>query len=203
MSDQGIDLRRRHRAAQGSGQALVSIAAAAQHHRVALAAVGQGCAHQSHIADVMLRAGVGTTGEVYVDGLIQGEALFEVANQFGAVFLGIGQRQFATHLPGASHGAGGKRAGASCHPGRFDPLAHRLQRAFGQVGNKHVLPHGEAQLVAALGQRHIAEQAHLSRRQAAHFQGDAEIMQAGLFLRVHADMPLAIDRRPGQIEGRA
>src|SRR5262245_56638627 len=97
----------------------------------------------------MLRARVGATCEMDIDGLVDVEARLDVSsNAFGRI-LGVGGRQLAAGVTGAGHKTctdGGR------FPIETQPLDARLgcpDLRFGNAGDDEVLPNGKADIAIA------------------------------------------------------
>ena len=63
----------------------------------------------------------------------------------------------------------------------------------GDVGNDEILPDGEANFAVAVAVGNLGKSEHLCHGQAAHGDGDADVVQARLRLRVNADVAGAVD----------
>ena len=63
----------------------------------------------------------------------------------------------------------------------------------GDVGNDEILPDGEPKFAGAEAVGNVGERAHLRDGQPANRDGDADVVEAGLRLRMNADVAGAID----------
>src|SRR5262249_52438756 len=120
--DVGVDLRRNRRG-RAESSADVNVVAL---DRVAVFGGLHFAGEQADVADVMLRAGVMASGEMDVDGAVEGDAAFAPARDLLGVPLGVGGGELATDIAGAGNEPGANRVRAGGEAERFDPRLRRL-----------------------------------------------------------------------------
>src|SRR5258705_4564716 len=150
---------------------------------------------QSDVADVVLRAGVMTAGEMNVHGPVERDAAFAPAGDLLGMSFGIGRREFAPGISGARDepGANGVHVGRETET--FDLCLRRHDLLRRHSGDDQVLPNGEADVAVAEVPGYFGEPAHLSGGPLADRKPNPPPIAVGLLLRMHADMRDAIEWR--------
>ena len=145
-------------------------------------------AEQADVPHVVLRAGVRAAGQVNVDRLVKLDALFEIVGQFDRVAFGVRRREFAVGIARA-----GDQPAAQV---RLLPVqSHFHQRFFdsfdkrvGDIWNDEILPDGEPDFTGAVVVSEVSQPQHLFGSDLPDRNGDADVIQAFLFLRINADV---------------
>ena len=175
-----------------AGEALVLVRATADDNLVALFATDFD-AHETDVADVVLRAGMRTTSDMQVDGLLNFEMAVEVIGESDGVGLGVAGGVSTAFVSGAGYGSVEDRAGVEVEARSEDGLLCRFEVGAGDVGDDEALPDGEAQITAAETVRNVGERERLRNRQLAHRNRNADVVKVRLRLRMDADVGRAID----------
>src|SRR5262245_13846989 len=158
--------------------------------RVAFIVNGDLAANQPNVTDVMLRARVGATREMDIDGLVDVQARLDVSSDAFGRMLGVGGRQLAAAIAGAGHKTG---TDSGCFPIEAQRLDARLgcpDLRFGNAGDDEVLPDGKSDIAITQIPGDGRQFAHLGRQHLAHGEHDADVVQPRLLLRMYADVHL-------------
>ena len=113
--------------------------------------------------------------------------------EFDRVGLGVGGGEAAAFVAGAGDRAAEQGCGLVVEAGVADRLLSGFEMFSRDVGNDEVLPDGEAEFAGAEVVGDVGESAHLWRWQAADGNGDADVVEARLRLRMNADVCGAVD----------
>ena len=123
-----------------------------------------------------------------------GKALVETIGEGDGVGLGVGGGEAAALVAGAGDGAAEHGAGFVVEAGCGEGLLGRLARwCVGMLGMMKVLPDGEADFAGAEAVCDVGDGAHLRDGQPADWDGEADVMEAGLGLRMDSDVAGAVN----------
>jgi len=151
-------------------------------------------AHEADVANVVLRAGVVATGDVEVDGLVEdGEACVEMAGEIDGVGFSVRGGEAAALVACAGNGSGEDCAGVVIEACVLDSLRCDFEVLGRNVGDDEVLPDGEAEFTGAEVLGYVGERTHLRCGEMAYGDGNADVVEAGLRLRMNAEVRGAID----------
>ena len=141
-----------------------------------------GGGEEADVADVMLGAGVGATGEMDVDGLIESEFFLEVIGEFAGVFLGVGGGEFAVGVTGTGDEPAAEVVLTPIEAGFEDGFFDGLNVGVWDVWDEEILPGSEAKFAGGVVVGEVAEAEELLGRDFADRNGNAKPGEAGLFL---------------------
>src|SRR5262249_7252500 len=143
-----------------------------------------GVAVEADVGDPMLAAGVGAAANVDLQAADERVVVFaSVFGEGGAEVHGLGQRQVAAIGAGAGDGIADFIGAVAGQADFFEGGVNALERAYGHVGERHVLSHGHADETVGGPFGEIGEGVHLGAGQitVGDFYRDDGI--AGLLLR--------------------
>src|SRR5579863_6555156 len=118
--------------------------------RVAVGIDRDAGAAEPDVADVMLRAGMVTAGQMDVDRLIEPDAALAPFGDLFRMALGVGGRKFAAARAGAGDKAGTDAGGAPVEADRLDAMLRVLQAFLGDAGDQQILPDGQSHIAIAV-----------------------------------------------------
>ena len=144
------------------------------------------------VADVVLSAGVMTAGQVDIDRRLEGHAFVAPRRDLVGTFLGMGRRKAATGLAGASNQARTERRRCGRKSQYLDGCRDSPNIRVGDTGDQQILPDRETNIAVAEIGGQLRQPADLLRPQVAELQRNADPVQTGLLLRMHADMRKAV-----------
>ena len=134
-------------------------------------------------------------GQVDVDRLVDVEERIEVVGDGERVAFRVRHRELAAAIAGAGDEPGAHRRGLPGEAAGLDAAFAGLEPVVGHAGDEEVLPDGEPDIAVAEILGDARELPHLLGGELAGRQHDSDPVQAGLFLRVDADMGLAVTAR--------
>src|SRR5258708_6359912 len=134
----------------------------------------------------MLGAGVRATGEVNIDGLIQRQFFVEIIGQRERVTFGVGLRKLAIGIASASDEAIANMRFFSFKTDFAQSFASRFNVGVGDVWDDEILPYREPNFAGAVQVGDFGNTNELFRSNLANGNGDADVIEAGLLLRVNA-----------------
>ncbi len=128
-----------HRREELTGDPLIGIGAPAEIDLIAFFAVDLD-SHQADVADVVLRAGVGATGDVEGDRPGERVGDIERTGELDRMALGVGCGKAAAAVAGAGDGSGEHRACGVVETGLADGSFSVSRKLCRDIGNEQVLP---------------------------------------------------------------
>ncbi len=150
-------------------------------------------AFEADVCDPALSAGVGASGDVDADLLVEaGEAVFEFGDEPLVEALGLCDGELAELGAGAGDGSAPEGGGVDVEADavEFDDECGGF--AVGDVGDEDVLPDGGAELSVAVFVGEVGEFGELVAGEATVQDGSSDGAEAGLLLRGDADV-IAVD----------
>ena len=150
-------------------------------------------ADHADVADVMLRAGMVATGEMDVDRGVDRDPRVAPVGDSGGVVLGVGKAELAAGAAGAGDQPGAEFRGFYRKADRLDGGRGQCHLVVGHARDQQILPDRQADFAIAQILRDFCQAAHLFAGHLAQRQCNADPVQSGLFLLVHADMRRAVE----------
>lgn len=179
-----------------AGEALIHVGTAAEADLVALF-VPDLDPEEAEVADVVLGAGVGATGDVEIDRMVEGDVRIDGAGEGDGVGFGVGRGEAAAPISGAGDGSAEDGSGGDIEAGGLEGGLGGGEIFSGDVGQEKVLPDSKAEVTGAELVGDGSEGAHLGGGQVADGDDDADVVEAGLRLLVHAEVGVAVDGTAG------
>src|SRR5256885_744390 len=149
-------------------------------------------AEQTDVTQVMLRAGVRAAGQVNVDRLVKLDTLFEIVGQFKRVAFGVRRRELAIGIASASDQSTAQVRLLPVQSHFHERLFDSFDKRVGEVRNDEILPDGEPDFTGAVVVSEVSQSQHLLGCDLTDRNGDADVIQALLLLRINADMRMAV-----------
>src|SRR5437879_2071537 len=147
-------------------------------------------AEQTDVTHVMLRAGVRAAAQVNVDRLVKLDAFFEIVGQFKRVAFGVRGRELAIGIASAGDQSASHVRLLPVQSHFHERLFDSFDKRVGELRNDEILPDGEPDFTGAVVVSEVSQSQHLLGCDLTDRNGDADIIQAFLLLRINADVAM-------------
>jgi len=136
---------------------------------------------KADVADIVLRAGVMTAGQMNIDGRVHRRRCFAKTRDFGGVSFGVGGREATAKFPVQATSPARKRRDPRREPERLDGGASFGDSRIWHAGEQEVLPYGQPHAAVAELLRDTRKAASLRWREPPQRQGDADPVNRVVF----------------------